>query len=64
VPDFNYPQAAQRAPRTENGVNEIAAQATNVQCAGEYIGLAALRPLLRRPIFKDNNNFRSRALWN
>ena len=39
VPDFNYLQATQRAPRTENGTNEIAAQATHVQCAGECIGL-------------------------
>lgn len=63
MPDFNYLPATQRAPRTENGVNEIAAQATHVQYAGECIGLT-LRALLRRPIFKDNNNLRGRALSN
>jgi hypothetical protein len=63
VPDFNYRQATQRAPRTENRVNEIAAQAAHVQCAGECIG-HTLRPQLRRPVFKDNNDLRWRALSN
>jgi hypothetical protein len=63
VPDFNYLQAAQRAPRTENGVDEIAAKATHVQCAGVCRRLA-LRPLLRRPILKDDNDLRGTALSN
>ena len=60
MPDFDYLQATLRAPRTENGVDEIAAQATQVQCAGQCGGLT-FRPLLRRRILKDNNDRRGTA---
>jgi hypothetical protein len=60
VPDFNYLQATLRAPRTENGVDEIAAQATHFQCGGECRG-PTLRPQLRRPVLKDNNDLRGAA---
>jgi hypothetical protein len=53
--DFHYLRAALRAPSAGNRVNEIAAQATDVQSTGECVWLALLT-LLCCLIFEDHND--------
>jgi hypothetical protein len=59
-PDFHHFRAALRAPSAGNRVNEIAAQATDFQRAGECVWLAFLT-LFRCLIFEDHNHVHGRV---
>jgi hypothetical protein len=54
-PNLDHFRAAPRAPSAGNGVNEIAAQAPDVEPAAELVGLM-LVPLLRRLVFNNHDS--------